>query len=168
MYCSKCGKGISDDSKFCYSCGSTIEKQASINDTPSKNIKPSQDKQEIKKEITFNKETGELEIPEGIPTFSLNKLTKLKQRRKWGWGWILVLMSYTSYYSQHPVKINNGLIEAFISLGGYVSILVCYFWIRNYVGRYTDSLYKPAIISGFASIFIIGIIIQLLEVFLGR
>ena len=25
MYCSKCGKEITDDSKFCYSCGSEVE-----------------------------------------------------------------------------------------------------------------------------------------------
>ena len=37
MFCSKCGKEISDDSKFCYSCGSKIEikgKQDTVNEIP--------------------------------------------------------------------------------------------------------------------------------------
>lgn len=88
----------------------------------------------------------------------------IEQRRKWGWGWILVLIPYTNYYSRHPVEINNYLIAKSIELGGFVFLLICYFWIRNYMGRwFTDALYKPAIISGVISTFLVALIIGFLE-----
>ncbi len=86
------------------------------------------------------------------------------QRRKWGWGWIVVLIPYTSYFSKHPPDINDYLIRTLTELGGFVFLLVCYFWLRNYLGRwFTDSPYKPAIISGVISTALVVIIIGFLE-----
>ncbi|MDO9230204.1 MAG: zinc ribbon domain-containing protein [Syntrophales bacterium] len=151
MFCFKCGEKISDDSNFCFSCGLKIEN--------------SQNSIEPKTRGISNIESSELDIPDSIPALSPHDLINLKQRRKWGWGWIVMLASYTSYYSRNAVKIDNYLIKTFIELGGFVLLLPCYFWIRSYIARYTDDLYKPSIIAGIASLFIVGSLHVIAEVF---
>jgi hypothetical protein len=162
MLCFKCGEKISDDSNFCSSCGSRIEKQNSIKDTISNDVGKSQDTKESKQSGISNKESGELHISDSIPS---PHPYDFKQRRKWGWGWIVVLISYTSYSSRNPVKIDNYGIKTSIELGGFVLLVPCYFWIRNYIGRYTDDLYKPSIISGIVCLMLVGFLHGLAEAF---
>lgn len=68
MYCKKCGKQISDDSKYCKYCGILVDETV-----PTKNMGISTTTQELKSEVVLtSKETAPLII-------EISKNTNIKQ-----------------------------------------------------------------------------------------
>ncbi|MGD0020716.1 MAG: zinc ribbon domain-containing protein [Smithellaceae bacterium] len=168
MFCSKCGKEISDDSIFCYSCGSIIlnVEKTDVSSLPSDNIdKPiisdmkeenTNDKKDNDPLYTSNTEKT-LEDDTILETFLRDE--KDKKRRKWGWGWVVLLFMYSSYYGK--LKRDDNLHTIIIELLGFVIMLILYFWIRNYFRNFYND-YKPSLISGIISIFSIVFIVEIL------
>jgi DNA-directed RNA polymerase subunit RPC12/RpoP len=169
MYCSKCGKEISDDSIFCYSCGSRIlnVEKKDVSSPPSDNIDNLIISDTKEEEITGDKKDNDplstsntektIEDDAILETFLRDE--KDKKRRKWGWGWVVLLFMYSSYYGK--LKRDDNLHTIIIELLGFVIMLILYFWIKNYFRNFYDD-YKPSLISGLISIFSISFIVEIL------
>lgn len=167
MFCSKCGKEISDDSKYCSSCGSkTINvENTDVSSLPSNNIEPLI-MSDVKMKMTDDINDEPLPVSNNENTEDIEKFEtflkdeKNKERGKWGWGWVILLLIYSRTY---PIEKSNKDSFVFESLGYFV-MLILYFWIRNYVGRYYDD-YKPSLISGIVSycltVFLVSLFSQL-------
>src|SRR4030042_633638 len=101
MYCSKCGKEISDDSKFCYNCGlkiDTIKSSANIE----KNTLTSQDTDKS----TKRQDAKEKNIVTNDNQHGASFLTK----RRYTWGLLVLLMFYGYSVSQWMKNPSNNYI----------------------------------------------------------
>lgn len=126
MYCSKCGKEITDDSKFCYSCGSEVEikeKQDTVTDTPESEV-------DIRSIFQTQKIKSEINNQQGNDSKSSFLL-------KWGWGWLILI--YMTYFLisrfikdifLHPFSTGSLL---YIYGVGFLTSLIFYFWIRSFL-----------------------------------
>ncbi|MEI8225982.1 MAG: zinc ribbon domain-containing protein [Bacteroidota bacterium] len=181
MCCSNCGKEISDDSKFCSSCGSkTINfENTNVSSSPSINIDiPQTPNINDTKEDETLLSSEKKEKVENDPIFQTMLEDKIKpyqskQRRKWGWGWVILVIMFTQSYGLRGglskllrMRYDNIYTGGF-ELLGFIVMLIVYFWMRNYLYRYYDD-YKPSLISGIISIFSSVFLVEVLCILFSR
>ena len=176
MYCSKCGKEIVDDSKFCYSCGSkTSNVKNTVGSSLPSNIinttKSSDERIEIKNDrrndesLSSQDTQRDLEDTERLEKYLKKK--KEKEKTKWGWGWVILVIIFTQSYGYkgelHKKQLMryDNIYTGGIELFGFIVMLIVYFWLRKYMFRYYDD-YKPSLISGIISIFVSVFLIEFL------
>jgi len=160
MYCSKCGKEISDNSNYCYSCGSKNEESCIVplDARPQINFAIPDDDDTLLpssktkwKFINISKLTTLFK--KGTKTYE-PKLDQPKQKRKYGWGWFLLLSIYFKSIRSVPSVENYYRSEALFQLLGIFILLYIYFHFRTKLIYYYDDIYRPPLISGIISIFI--------------
>jgi len=83
---------------------------------------------------------------------------------------LLIIYSNAQIYHHktHPAKYDTSagyMLGDLSELLGFFLLPICYFWIRNYIGRYSDDLYKPSIISGIVSFILVVFLVAFLKAF---
>jgi hypothetical protein len=156
MFCRKCGKEISDDSQFCYSCGS---KNINVENTdllssPSDNTDTS---------LTTKGISGNTTIYENVLKDQI-KPYQPKQIRKWGWGWFILVSLYTTYIMK--MKDINMLSSLCIFIIGLIMTLLLYFHLRKFLPqkglfriKFTSGSNTTSFVSGLISLYLVGILV---------
>ena len=158
MFCSKCGKEISDDSKFCYSCGSKtiIEKTDSV-------LKES-GIIEIKNEVGVSSITDKVENTKEQTINNQNTSNQGgEKKRKYGYGLLVLLLFYGSLISKW-MKDNSdiSIVTTIVIVLSFPLLIFLYFKSRNILLKrkyFIDKVWLSSFLSGFLSLmFIMSII----------
>jgi hypothetical protein len=161
MYCSKCGKEISADSVFCYSCGSKIEikkEQDTIEDkTP---VVIDKDKTSKMKDIkqTISEKKDESVILSTVQTPISQKKTK------YSFGLLILLLFYgysvSNWWKNNDTNIS--ILTIIVIVLSFPLVIILYFQSRKILLKrkyFTDKVWLSSFISGFLSlIFVMSII----------
>jgi len=165
MYCSKCGKEISDDSVFCYFCGSKVEikeKSDTVKDIP-----PSIINTETTPELqNTTQETNDEQILKKYLEKSNSNKLKTNKEIGYGYGW-LILFSFYSYGMRTYIKDNPSLsvtgTQMLIEWIGLVGVLTFYFWFRFFLIRrnfWKGHISSSSCLSGIVSYILITFLIS--------
>ncbi|NLD47400.1 MAG: DUF5050 domain-containing protein [Clostridiaceae bacterium] len=109
MYCSQCGKKISDESKFCSYCGNKLyqEKAEIINDTEEETTKNNIEEQAVIKKSSNSEKL--VDSQEGEPEKELAVKENTTKRTSWIWTGIVVLVTAILAFILYFTIINNDI-----------------------------------------------------------
>jgi len=181
MYCLKCGKEISDDSKFCHNCGLKIDFVKSSENVEKDSISPVNTKsppniQDTKEESHVIINQTDLNPPLktkylGYGWFGLyfhikDMISEFIQRQIHlkneypGYGWVVLLLFYLYGGSKMDQLYEDySLIIIFL---GFIGILPIYFWFRKFLIKnnfWKGHIGSSSLLSGIVSYILVFILV---------
>lgn len=130
MFCSKCGKEISDDSRYCYNCGFKIDFVKSSENVEKDSISP----------INIETYTTHKDTEEGSSIKNSNQtdsspsiITKHDIKKGYGWFVLLWIYGYGMLVNSKSDQYSGEVYSLILPLLGLVVIFPIYFWFRKYL-----------------------------------